>query len=158
MTQPLIQKINAQIPVHSLWDGFWIRDFDKGTLTLSASFDRTSYRNFDIVFEEVEFFNLPESFLDTDIYGDDLLHMASMDEIRAIDPGFTFNAWHVFAIELTYHRHPSGERNTYRFHIAAEHAYVQKCEGTHCTPDSYYTDPLKDQPFPCFANRVPLLK
>lgn len=149
----LINKINTELPVHSMWDGFWIHAFKKDTLIISCSFDRIYYRNFDIVFKKVIFFNVPVEWRDTDIYGDNLLRLTSKEEFEKHHPGFDTLDRHIIAIDM-YFRTTVGDINKSTFFILAEHIYPNKCVSPDCNPVSEYADPFIAEPFPCRKNRV----
>jgi hypothetical protein len=57
----LVAKLNETLPLHNMWDGLWVHAFKRSNLVISAAFDRSSRRDYDIVFKKVCFFNLPAS-------------------------------------------------------------------------------------------------
>lgn len=149
----IIQRINKELPLHSMWDGFWVHSFNRGTLVISCSFDRIYYRNFDLVFKKVIFFNVPVEWRDTDIYGDDLLRLATKDEFIEHQPGFDPLDRQIIAIDIHF-RLLSGEIKKHTFFILAEHVYLNKCVAPDYSPASEYADPYSEEPFPCKKNRV----
>ena len=46
ITPQQVELLNAKIPHHFLWDGFWIDSFKKKTLNISAAFDKIYSRDF----------------------------------------------------------------------------------------------------------------
>ncbi len=148
--QSIIKKINEDLPLHSLWDGFWVYYFKRGTLIIAGSFNRIYYRDFDIVFKKVSFFNIPAEWRDTDIKGDDLIRLADKDEFAKQFPDFDVQDKFIFAIDIYFRN--VGEEKT--FYIVAEHIYLNKCTPEDNSPGSSYVDPFADEPFPCFKNRV----
>src|SRR5687768_13475759 len=98
-----LKEVNDLIPVHSMWDGFWVHQFDKDELTISCSFDRLYYREYDVFFKGVTFFNLPKSWLDSDIYDDELFRLTDNIEFQCIvDEEFEVGDKYIFALELHY--------------------------------------------------------
>jgi hypothetical protein len=149
----IVQHINKELPLHSMWDGFWVQSFKRGTLIISCSFDRSYYRNFDIVFKKVIFFNVPDEWRDTDIEGDDLLRLASAEEFQNHHPGFDPLDRHIIAVDIHF-RDENGERIKHTFFILAEHIYLNKCVGPDSKPVVEYKDPFSNELFPCKKNRV----
>jgi hypothetical protein len=136
-----------------MWDGFWVHSFNKGTLIISCSFDRIYYRNFDLVFKKVIFFNVPAEWRDTDIYGDDLLRLASKEEFEKHHPDFDVADHHIIAVDLHF-RYTDGNVRKFTFFILAAHVYLNKCEPGNSNPVAEYTDPYSGEFFPCMKNRV----
>ena len=84
----IVRTINAALPVHSMWDGFWVHSFRRRTLVISCSFDKIYYREFDLIFKKVIFFNVPESWRDTAVMGDEMIRVATVDEFHKYHEGF----------------------------------------------------------------------
>jgi hypothetical protein len=151
--QARLNSVNQTIPVHSMLDGFWIFDFERGRLTVSCSFDRTSYRNFDIEFKEVIFFNIPAEWADDNVRGDILFRLADKEEFALQQPYFNVGDNYIIALDLTYApRDRPVVKHT--FYIVASDLYAEKCLTGNANPSVYYKDKLKDEPFPCMKNRV----
>ena|GEM_PF-5850728 len=150
----VIETINATLPVHSMWDGFWVHSFKRNTLVVSCSFDRIYYRDFDLIFKKVTFFNIPGEWRDTNIFGNDLIRLATPEEFHRHHPGFETGAHNIFAIDLYFEnreKNATWEKET--FFILAEHIYLIRCErGNNPVPE--YIDPFVDEVFPCKKNRV----
>ncbi|MFZ4057458.1 MAG: hypothetical protein ACOYKE_04940 [Ferruginibacter sp.] len=150
----MVDAVNKLIPVHQMWDGFWIEDFEHNTLTVSCSFDALLYKNFEVVFKEVIFFKLPESWLDTNIPGDALLHPCSTASFNETYPNFDTKGLSIFAIPLKIVLPISKQVMLYTFHVVAASVKAQKCMEGYNRPTKYYNDPFKLEKFPCFKNRV----
>ena len=95
-----IAAVNGLIPVHSTWDEFRINDFTDNPLILSCSFDRMYYRDFDITFRGVTFFNIPYEWRDTDVSGDHLLREVSISEFSSLYPEVDCHNKLIVAISL----------------------------------------------------------
>jgi hypothetical protein len=147
-----VHRINAELPLHSMWDGFWVHSFKRGTLVISCSFDRIYYRDFDLVFKKVIFFNLPPEWRDTDVPGDELLRIASREEFHKFHPHFDTQERIIFAIDLHFKNSDSFKKQT--FFILAEHVFLNKCEAPDNNPVPEYHDPFEAEDFPVFKNRV----
>lgn len=148
-----LQKVNELIPVHSMWDGFWIYDFEHGNLTITCSFDRTEYRNFDIEFKNVRFFNIPSEWRDTHIEGDKLFKPGDKEAFQKLYPETDVAEQAVFALDLTV-KSNSNPSITHRFHIVAERVVASACLADDARPNAYFKDPFEKETFPCFKNRV----
>ena len=134
-----------------MWDGFWVHSFKRKTLIISCSFDRIYYRNYDLIFKKVIFFNVPDEWRDTNIYGDELIRLANETEFEENHPGFSTQHKPIFAIDIHFGNDIPVK---YTFFIVAEHLYLNKCEAPDNNPIPEYTDPFINDGFPCFANRV----
>lgn len=151
-----ISAVNQVIPLQSMWDGFWIHQFSEGELIISCSFNRIYYRDFDIIFTGVTFFNLPEEWRDTDVPGDELIHISSPSAFDRANPGFNTDHKLVLAIDLIF---PTGQghgRKLYTFFIVCDSVTAERCKPGYSSPVREYTDPLEHEPYPCMSNRVPL--
>ena len=148
----IVEKVNRTLPLHSMWDGFWIHSFRRKTLILSCSFDRIYYRNYDLIFKQVVFFNLPDQWRDTDVYGDNLLRLASQEEFKQYHPGFDPENHFIFAFDL--HINTQNKDNNYIFFVLAKHIYLIQCEPPDNRPVTVYTDSLEYEAFPCMKNRA----
>lgn len=150
--EEILAKLNQDLPLHSMWDGFWIRYHKRGTLILSCSFDRIYYRNYDIIFKDVIFYNIPSEWRDTDVLGDELIRQGTWSEFRQQQPDFDPEGHQIFAIDLLLeNRYP---KKLQTFFIIAKHIYLEKCEAPNASPLIEYVDIFDDEPFPCFKNRV----
>ncbi|MFO0552457.1 MAG: hypothetical protein U0271_28975 [Polyangiaceae bacterium] len=150
--------MNRTVPLHSLWDGFWIHRYRHKTLVVAGSFDRIYYRNVDVVFKDVSFFNLPAEWRDTWIEGDDLVRLSNPTEFTRAHPDVDVGDRQVFAIDIVFHvpaLFPEPAKHT--FFVLAKRLYVNECTPADNHPAPLYEDPADDA-FPSHANRVPLLK
>ncbi len=148
-----LNKVNQTIPVHSMLDGFWIYDFEKGGLTISCSFDRMMYRNFDIEFKDVVFFNIPAEWADDRVRGEILFRLADKEEFASQQPDFNVGDNYIIALDLVYvPRDRPAVKHT--FFIVASDLYAEKCLQGNAHPNAYYKDKLIGEPFPCMKNRV----
>jgi len=152
--QQIVKRINGTLPLHSLWDGFWVHGFRRGMLIISCSFNRIYYRDNDLVFQKAIFFNVPDSWRDTQIDDDDLLRLATRAEFTSQHPGFDTKGLPVFAIDLHANNH-AGIRVGCTFYIVAKHLYLIRCAPDNNNPVPTYTDPFANEPYPCSKNRVP---
>jgi hypothetical protein len=152
----IIKKINEDLPLHSMWDGFWVHSFKRGTLVISCSFDRIYYRQFDLVFKKVIFFNVPERWRDSNVDGDDLLRLASPEEFRRHHPDFDTKGHLIFAIDMhleiindiihEINGEPQREIRRawepFTFFIVATHVYLNECTPEDNNPVPEYEDRL----------------
>jgi hypothetical protein len=152
ITQEKIDQINQELPLHSMWDGFWVHAFDKGRLQVSCSFDRIYYRDFDIVFRDVIFFNLPDEWRDTDIRGENLLRIASKNEFIVHHPDFDTQDHSILAIDIFISRREAIFKHT--FFIVATSVELSKCVQYNNSPAAEYMEVFPNEPFPCKKNRV----
>ena len=150
--EAIVAKINEALPLHSMWDGFWVHSFKQKTLIVSCSFTNIYYRNFDIVFKDVTFFNLPETWRDTEIEGEDLLRIASNAEFERQQPDLDPKAHLIFAIDIWFRDHFPVQERTY--YLVAKHVYLNECHAPDNHPSPLYADPFENEAFPCFKNRV----
>ncbi len=148
----IVDKINTDLPLNRMWDGFWVHEFRKRTLTISCSFDRILYREYDIIFNKVIFFNVPESWRDNNVRSDNLLRLATKEEFEKQQPGFDVRDRLIFAIDLTYYINEVPVVDTY--YIVAKHVFLVEAKAPDNHPGSDYIDPLEDEPGRCFENRV----
>ncbi|MCB9233355.1 MAG: hypothetical protein H6581_16985 [Bacteroidia bacterium] len=146
--QKIVDRINASFSVHALWNGYRIRMFRRKNLVISGSQNWTYYRNLDVIFKKVIFFNLPPEWHDTWIRGEDLFRLSTVAEFRQHHPDFDPLDRHVFAIDLTY----SGTQRT--FFILASNVFCVRCESPDNDGDIYYEDPLGEAAFWSGENRV----
>lgn len=150
-----VRKINERLPVHAMWDGYWIESFKRSNLQISGSLDRLYYREWDIVFKKVTFFNLPAEWRDTNIIGNDFFCLSSKEEFKLHHPDFDPGDHHIFAIDLWYPFLEPTEKHT--FFVVAANVFLFKCESPDTDVWMNYTDPLlggyKEK-----RNRVPFAK
>ena len=149
----LVTDINQTLAAHSLWDGYWIHSFKRKTLSIGASFDRSRGRLYDIVFKQVDFFNLPAQWRDTDTFEHDLLRLSTVEEFSRHHADLVPEGSHVFAIDLMY---PRGALLCKLTHfVVAPKLYFFRTQPPH---DQYgaggYVDPLASAAQPCLINRV----
>jgi len=69
--QQIIDRINTEVPAHTMWDGFWIDYFSRGTLIICATYDIIYGSVFNFVFKKVIFFNVPYKWRDSNVAGED---------------------------------------------------------------------------------------
>ena len=148
----IIKTINETIPIHSMWDGFWVHYFKRKTLIISCSFDRIYYRNYDLIFKQVIFFNVPDEWRDTNIHGDELIRIATKTEFKQHHPDFNFQDQVIFGLDIYIDNNGSLEKHT--FFIIAKHIYLIKCEAPDNNPVPEYADPFCNENYPCKKNRV----
>ena len=150
----IVRTINAALPVNSMWDGFWVHSFRRRTLIISCSFDKIYYREFDLIFKKVIFFNVPESWRDTSVMGDDMIRVATMAEFHKYHEGFDTKNQFIFAIDLHFRHHGAENSTMHTFFIVAEHIYLVKCQHGNNNPVPEYVEPFGEEDFPCMKNRV----
>ena len=150
--QKIVEKINADLPLHSLWDGFWVRSFKRRTLVISGSLDRIYYRDYDIVFKRVTFFNVPNQWRDSQISGKNFFRLASKEEFLTHHLGFEPHHLPIFAIDIHYGVNDVSVKFT--FFIVAKNVYLNKCEEPDNDPGCYYTDTFETDPANSFSNKV----
>ena len=148
-----LKQINETIPVHHMLDGFWVRDFQDGELVITCSFDRLAYRDYDIEFAGVIFFNTPSRWDDTNVPTDELLRLSDGAEFAGQQPDFDIGSKHVFALDLVYHP-PEKSAVKHTFYIVADSVSVEKCLQGNAAPFAHYDDPFKGEAFPCTKNRA----
>jgi hypothetical protein len=151
-----IELTRALLCERSLWDGYWIVSFDKGLLTIAASFDRIYYRDVELRFFSTTYFDLPEKWSDTSfkpLPNAQWFRLSSYEELyKAVgvandlpeDPLDLPDSWgasSVFAIELL-------DRTAF---IAA--SYFEAFRVVVGDGGRFYTDPLPGD----HRNKVPLL-
>lgn len=148
----IVNKINQTLPLHRMWDGFWIHSFKKHTLIISCSFDKIYYRCFDLIFKRVVFFNVPSIWRDTNIIGDNLIRIASQNEFEQQYPGFDTQDHIIFAIDIYFGGNDLSEKHS--FYILAKNIYLNQCVPPDDNPVPLYLDIYEDEPFPCMKNRI----
>lgn len=148
----IVSTINNQLPLHNMWDSFWVHSFKRKTLVVSCSFDRIYYRDYDIVFKKVIFFNLPTQWRDTNIPGNDLIRIANEEEFLQHHLGFDASGFSIFAIDMYFGNNGTAEKHS--FFIIAKHIYLNKCDAANNNPSPNYTDPFAKDIFPSKMNRV----
>ena len=148
----IITTINESLPIHSMWDGFWIHKFKRKTLIISCSFDRIYYRNYDLIFKKVTFFNVPDEWRDTQIHGDELIRLAPISEFKQYHPDFNVQDQLIFAVDIFFDNNSTLEKHI--FFILAKHIYLKKCDAPDNNPTPEYADPFCNEFFPCRKNRI----
>lgn len=152
ITIDTINELNKNLPVHNMWDGFWIHYYEKDYLMLSCSFDRIYYRDFDIEFRGVIFFNLPDEWRDTDIQGDELIRLSDKEEFGLYHPDFDTGEHTIMAIDIYFDRGVNTKKQT--FFVVAKSVFLQRIQQNIRIPTSNYVDIYANEKFPCFKNRV----
>lgn len=146
---------NNQPEYKSMLDGFWIREFENNTLYLSASFNRILYRNYDFIFEEVSFFNIPNEWHDTFYDGESPYREASEAEFLFEFEEEIVGNKKIYAVELYFKNYPETTYTQHCFYIVANNAYALECLHGNCHADVNYADPVKE--YLSKVNRVPIL-
>lgn len=134
-----VQNVNKNLPLHNMWDGFWIHELYQQELTISCSFDSIYYRNFDIIFSGVTFFNVPIKWRDTDMQGDDFLRLANKDEFMVQQPNFDTSGLNIFALDIYFNFEKAPDPHT--FFIIAKSVKLVNCTGGEASPRAMYDDP-----------------
>lgn len=164
----IVSKINEALPVHSMWNGFWIRSFKRGTLVVYCSHDMIYGIDFELVFKKVIFFNIPARWNDTNVNGDALLRLATKDEFEKAHPGSATNEHLILAIDMhmeiildelpevdgVVQRKIIREWQPYTFYIVAAHVYLNDRNFPNYYEQPKYDDPLYEWPYPGVKNRV----
>ena len=137
-----------------MWDGLWVHKFKRNNLVIGASFDRCYYRDYDIVFKKVIFFNLPYQWRDTEVNTEDLIRLSTKEEFEKQHPDFDTSNKNIFAIDICFTNF-ARENIMHTFFVVAETVYIFKPQ----PPENKYggaeyTDPFIDELFPCKKNRV----
>jgi hypothetical protein len=145
----IVNKINDLFPLHSMWDGLWVHEFKRKNLVIGASFDRIYYREYDIVFKKVIFFNVPHAWRDTDVHGEHLLRLSTTEEFASHHPNFKTGDKPIFAIDLTF------DELHHTFFVVAEKVYLVKLDpALQNYGGAEYKDPFIAEIFPSKKNRV----
>ncbi len=148
-----IKQVNETIPVHNMWDGFWIMDFENGLLTVSCSFDRLLYRNFDIIFTDVTFFNIPVEWSDTSVPTNSLFRESNPIEFLRSQPDFLPGNKIIIALDLI-HQPMNKPKIKQTYFIVASSLKAEKCLIGNAAPKAYYKDPFSREIWPCLRNKV----
>jgi hypothetical protein len=147
------EAVHDLIPVDNMSDGFWIHEFQNGELTISCSFNRLTYRNFDIRFEGTLFFNLPEDWRLEQVPAEYIFRLSNRTEFERKTTDQSLPPGHIFAFDLIYF--PPGESPRIRtFFVVADTVKAAKCAPGDASPARSYRDPFSNEPFPCYKNRV----
>lgn len=154
ITEDLLISINNKIP-NNLLDGFWINDFENGVLDISASFNRIYYRNISIEFTGVTFFNLPESWQDSDVATASFLKLGHQKSFES-----TFSEIDISNKLLidVYLNMPvaNNEKELYGFSIVCDDVAITNFTADNGFYDKRYKDPLVGKmKYPIIQNRVP---
>ena len=147
-----VENINRTLPVHAMWDGFWIEKFKRSNLVVSCSQDRLYYRSFDIVFKKVIFHNLPAEWRDTNVLGDNVIRLSDGEEFAEYHSDFDIEDRNIFAIDLHYDE--NGKQTKHTFFVVGAKVYLFRCEPPNNRPEFDYTDPLGEVGYGCKQNRV----
>jgi hypothetical protein len=145
----------GQIDYKSLWDGFWIEDFVGGNLYLSCSFDRLLYKNYDFIFEDVSFYNIPHEWHDT-IYGYSPFREASFAEFLHDFEDEIVEDKMVYALELYFRNYPDSTYTQHCFYVVCKRAYALKCLEGNATSNRTLKDPVEN--YLSKENRVKYLR
>lgn len=121
----IVDRLNADLPLHSMWDGFWIDSFRHKTLIVSCSFDRIYYANFQIIFKQVSFHDLPDSWRDTQVEEEDLLQLSTPEVFGRFYPHVSVGDRFVLVVELL-HEH-NGVLTRRPHFVLAKHLYLIDC-------------------------------
>ncbi len=147
----ILSRINKEMLVHCMYDGFCIHSFKQKTLIISGSHDSIYMRDIDIVFKKVIFFNVPEKWRDTQITGDEMIRLATIEEFQKQHPGFDTGDYFIFAIDLHFYDVPHAGMHTY--FIVAEHIYLNHCEPGNNNPVPEYVE-KEESDFLSMKNKV----
>lgn len=156
--QTYVDQINQKFNVHGCWDGYYIRLFKRKNLVIGGSQDWCYYHNLDVIFKTVIFFDLPSSWRDTEISGEDLFRLANLEEFKIYHPDFEMSKYpkhHIFAIDIHFTYDGRFEKNTY--FIVATNVFLEIYTDPIGDGHIEYEDPLEHKGFLCRENRVPLL-
>jgi hypothetical protein len=137
MTQRQLNENNQLIPENYLWDGFWIDDFSKGKLIVSASFDMIYYQDLMIVFEGVTFFNLPHRWRDTEIVFP-VLQFGDVQLFTKEHPDANLSNQLLIALQI-YCGNPTALQS---FYVVCSKAQVVKCDESNNSFKMNYKDPM----------------
>lgn len=142
-----------------MWDGFWVHQFKRGVLVVSCSFDSIYYREYDIIFKGVVFFNLPHRWKDTAVKTPDFMRLSSKDEFYSCNNVANTDSKIIVAFDLFFQDY-STEKQEFEqeqkqtFFVVAEHIYLNKCTDENNNPAPEYQDAFINEKFPCKKNRV----
>jgi len=164
----IVAKINEALPVHSMWNGFWIHSFKRGTLVVYCSHDMIYGIDFELAFKKVIFFNIPAQWHDTNVDGDALLRLAKKDEFESAHPDFETNGYMILAVDMhleivldelpevdgVVQRKIVREWKPYTFYIVAAHVFLNDRNFPNYYEEPKYDDPLFEWPYPGMKNRV----
>lgn len=150
--QQHVNQVNDKFSVHALLDGYQIRMFKRKDLVIGGSFDWTYYHNIDVIFKKVIFFNLPTSWKDTAIEGDDLFRLSNLQEFKIHHPEFDIKDRYIFAFDLFFNFKDRYEKHTY--FVVASNVFFDQPEHPSGDGSIYYVDPLVDMGARCKKNRV----
>jgi hypothetical protein len=160
----LIAKVNKTLPLHNMWDGLWVHAYKRNNLVISAALDRSARRDYDIVFKKTIFFNLPASWRDDDIIGDNLIRLASNEEFALQQPDFDTKNLPIFAFDIGW-TIGQESRIPYTYYVVAKTLWLFKCEGEDCKyGGAEFIDPWAVNGYPqliagkpCLQNRITAL-
>ena len=152
--EDIVETVNKTLPLNSMWDGLWVHKFKRKNLVIGASFDRCYYRDYDIVFKKVSFFNLPYQWRDTEVNSENLIRLSTKKEFEKQHPDFDILDKNIFAIDIWLTNY-ARENIMHTFFVIAQTVYIFK----QLPPDNNfggaeYTDPFIGEVFPCKKNRV----
>lgn len=133
-----------QPPYAQMLDGFWIREFSYGRLIISGSFNRLLYRNYDLVFEGVTFFNVPGEWTDITYDGDSPFCEGDPEEFTDLYGDFEFGNKKIFELNLYFQKGTGQPWYLHYFHIVADEGYALACTDGSCAPERFYTDPVAE--------------
>lgn len=150
--QEFVDRINAQLPVHALWDGYKIRIFKRKNLVISGSQDWIYHHNIDLIFKKVIFFNLPAQWHDAAVAGDHLFRLTDQNEFKTHHPLFDPEDRHIFAIDLYSNFLEAREKHT--FFIVAANVFFERLDDPLGDGIVEYQDPLPLAPYLSKYNRV----
>ncbi|MBR9920486.1 MAG: hypothetical protein GYB31_06575 [Bacteroidetes bacterium] len=150
--QQFVDKINEQLPVHAMWDGYQIRKFKRKNLVIGGSQDWIYYHNVDLIFKQVTFFNLPARWRDTQIVGEDLFRLSDKEEFAQHHPDFVVGDKHVFAIDLHFSYQDIFQKHTY--FVVASRVFFERLKDPSGDGLVEYEDPLGEVGFLPKTNRL----
>ena len=167
----IIKKINQTLIVPTQYDGFWIDSFKRKTLVIYSSHDRIYGADYELVFKNVIFYNIPYQWRDTNVDTDALLRLATPDEFAKHHPGFDAGAHMILALDLhletnlDYFIEINGEQqrqinrtwDPYTFFIVAKHVYLSDRDDKYGSSPTY-EDQMMDDEYPAFCRKNRVVK
>lgn len=150
--QTYVDRINERLPVHTMWDGYYIRKFKRKNLVIGGSQGWIYYHNVDLIFKQVTFYNLPPWWRDAAIRGDDLFRLSDEEEFKKHHPDFDIGDQHVFALDIHFDIHDSMKKHT--FFVVAANVFFEKYGNPSGDGIVDYEDPLKGEKYSSKKNRV----
>ncbi|MCB0739310.1 MAG: hypothetical protein KDC92_17520 [Bacteroidetes bacterium] len=150
--QAIVAKINAELPSNAMFDGFWIHKYKNQNLCISCSQNRFYYRQFDIIFKKVRFFNLPAEWQSGHMRKIEPIRMATLEEFKQQQPDFNVANNAIFAIDLSFNYEQL--KGHYTYFVVAEKLIFFKCADNDSSVGLHYTDKFSNEGLTCLKNRA----